>query len=243
MPEPDDNGPVLPPPRRRPRLRGAQVVVALLLALLGFSTAVQLRSNADSDTYAGARRGDLVQLLDSLDTANQRAQSQILQLEATRRELLDSSTKTRVALEEARLEADTLAILSGAVGATGPGVRITVEDPTGQVGASVMLNVIEELRDAGAEALQINDQVRVVAQTFFADDGEAITVDGIQVSPPYVIDAIGDASTLAVATSFPGGLEDVVATVGGTVTVEPLDAVEVTALSVSRDPDYARPTG
>ncbi|MDQ3628889.1 MAG: DUF881 domain-containing protein [Actinomycetota bacterium] len=241
MPETHDDAPVLPPPGHRSRYDRAQVVVALLLALLGFATTVQLRSNSADDTYAGTRRGDLVQLLDSLDTANQRAQSQILELEATRRELLDSSTQTQAALEEARQEADTLAILSGAVGATGPGVRITVDDPTGQVGASVMLNVIEELRDAGAEALEINDQVRVVAQTFFADDGEGITADGIQVSPPYAIDAIGDASTLAVATSFPGGLEDIVATVGGTVEVELVDEVEVTALSVSRDPDYARP--
>ncbi len=241
MPDTQDDGPALPAPGRRSRFDRAQVVVALLLAVLGFATTLQLRSNSVDDGYAGTRRGDLVQLLDSLDTANQRAQAQILELEATRRELLDSSTQTQAALEEARLEADTLAILSGAVGATGPGVRITVEDPTGQVGASVMLNVIEELRDAGAEALEINDQVRVVAQTFFADDGEGIIADGIQVSPPYVIDAIGDASTLSVATSFPGGLEDIVATVDGTVEVELLDDVEVAALSVSRDPDYARP--
>lgn len=241
MPEIQDDGPVLPPPGRRHRFDRAQVVVALLLAVLGFATVVQLRSTSTDDAYAGARRGDLVQLLDSLDTANQRAQSQIGDLQATRRELLDSSTQTEAALEEARREADTLAILSGAVGATGPGVRITVEDPTGQVGASVMLNVIEELRDAGAEAIEINDQVRVVAQTFFADDGEGITADGIQVSSPYVVDAIGDGQTLAVATTFPGGLEDIVATVDGTVEVEILDEVEVTALSVRRDPDYARP--
>jgi len=241
MPETHGDGPDLPPPAPRQRFDRAQVVAALLLALLGFATVVQLRSNSDDGAYAGARRGDLVQLLDSLDTANQRAQSQILELESTRRELLDSSTQTQAALEEARREADTLAILSGAVGATGPGVRITVEDPTGQVGASVMLNVIEELRDAGAEAMEINDQVRVVAQTFFADDGEGITADGIQVSPPYVIDAIGDAPTLSVATTFPGGLEDIVATVDGTVEVQVLEEVEVTALSVSREPDYARP--
>ncbi|MGI8986889.1 MAG: DUF881 domain-containing protein, partial [Nocardioidaceae bacterium] len=241
VPEPHEEGPLLPPPCSLSRVPRPQVVVALLLAVLGFATALQLRSNSVDDGYAGTRRGDLVQLLDSLDTANQRAQSQILELEATRRELLDSSTQTQAALEEARLEVDTLAILSGAVGATGPGVRIVVEDPTGQVGASVMLNVIEELRDAGAEAMEINDQVRVVAQTFFADDGEGMTVDGIQASPPYVIDAIGDASTLAVATSFPGGLEDIVATVDGTVEVQVLDEVEVTALSVSREPDYARP--
>jgi uncharacterized protein YlxW (UPF0749 family) len=114
MPETHDDGPILPAPGSRALVSRAQVVVALLLAVLGFATALQLRSNSVDDGYAGTRRGDLVQLLDSLDTANQRAQSQILELEATRRELLDSSTQTQAALEEARLEVDTLAILSGA---------------------------------------------------------------------------------------------------------------------------------
>ena len=41
-----------------------------------------------------------------------------------------------------------------------------------------MLDTVEELRTAGAEAMQINGQVRVVAQTSFEDAVGGFSVDG-----------------------------------------------------------------
>jgi uncharacterized protein YlxW (UPF0749 family) len=204
---------------------------------------VQLRLAGDDGAYAGTRRGDLVNLLDSLDTAKDRADRQLRELEATRNELLSNSTATRAALEQARAEAETLAVLSGSVAATGPGVRITIEDPDSALSSSDLLNTVQELRDAGAEVIEINDQVRVVAQTYFVDDGDVISADGIPIAPPYVVEAIGDPPTMSTAASFPGGLADVVEAVGGTVEVTQEERLEVTALSVRRDADYARPAG
>jgi uncharacterized protein YlxW (UPF0749 family) len=220
-----------------------QLIVGILLGLLGFAIAVQLRLAGDDGAYAGTRRGDLVNLLDSLDTAKDRADRQLRELEATRNELLSNSTSTRAALEQARAEAETLAVLSGSVAATGPGVRITIEDPDSALSSSDLLNTVQELRDAGAEVIEINDQVRVVAQTYFVDDGDVISADGIPIAPPYVVEAIGDPPTMSTAASFPGGLADVVEAVGGTVEVTQEERLEVTALSVRRDADYARPAG
>jgi len=224
---------------RRPS-RG-QVLVAVPLAVLGFAAAVQVGANNADGVYPGARRGDLVELLDSLDAANSRAQQQIAELEATRRELESTTDTRRAALEEAREEATTLAILAGTVPATGPGVVIRIDDPDGAVGAATMLNAIQELRDAGAEAIEINDSARVVAQTYFADGDNSLTVDGDALQPPYVIDAIGSSATLAVAVKFPGGLEDEVQALGGTVEVEETDAVDVTSLAEEPVPEYAQP--
>ena len=58
-----------------------------------------------------------------------------------------------------------LRILTGTVAATGPGVTLTIDDPDGSVTAATLLDGVEELRDAGAEAIEINDSVRVVAST------------------------------------------------------------------------------
>jgi uncharacterized protein YlxW (UPF0749 family) len=120
-------------------------------------------------------------------------------------------------------------------------VLITIEDPEGSLSSSELLNTMQELRAAGAEVIEINDQVRVVAQTSFADDGDEVVADGIPIAPPYVIEAIGDPSTMSTAASFPGGLRDVVEAIGGKVDVQERDSLEVTALSVRREPDYARP--
>ena len=62
-----------------------------------------------------------------------------------------------------------LGILAGTVPATGPGVTITIDDPDGAVTRPTLLDGVEELRDAGAEAIEINDSVRVVASTSFTD--------------------------------------------------------------------------
>ncbi|MBA2456423.1 MAG: DUF881 domain-containing protein [Nocardioidaceae bacterium] len=238
----------MPEPRRR-SLRSAltsrpawgQALVAVLLGALGFAAALQVRVNDAEGVYPGARRGDLIELLDSLDAANARAEKQINELETTKRELQTSTTASQTALLEARREASTLAILAGTVPARGPGVVIRINDPEAAVSAVTMLNAIEELRDAGAEAIEINNSARVVAQTYFAVSDGTLTIDGAEVRPPYVIDAVGSAATLSVAVGFPGGLQDEVQALGGSVTVEQTDALDVTALAEERTPEYAQP--
>ncbi len=219
----------------------AQIPVAILLGVLAFGVVVQGRTVSDSGDFAGARRGDLIQLLDSLDAARDRAETQLQDLQSKKRELENSSTRTQVALQDARDEANTLAILSGTVGATGPGIEIRIDDPANQVGASTLLNVIEELRDAGAEAIEINDTARVVAQTYLADDADGISVDGTVVKPPFNIDVIGHPHTLSEAVEFPGGVTEIVESLGGSVDVNERATVNVTSLAVRREPQYAQP--
>jgi uncharacterized protein YlxW (UPF0749 family) len=219
----------------------AQIPVAILLGVLAFGVVVQGRTVSDSGDFAGARRGDLIQLLDSLDATRDRAETQLQDLESKKRELQNSSTRTQVALQDARDEASTLAILSGTVGATGPGIEIRIDDPANQVGASTLLNVIEELRDAGAEAIEINNTARVVAQTYLSDETDGISVDGTVVNAPFEIDVIGHPHTLSEAVEFPGGVTEIVESLGGSVDVNERETVNVTSLAVRREPQYAQP--
>jgi uncharacterized protein YlxW (UPF0749 family) len=225
----------------RSRPGRGKIIAGVLLAILGFGAVAQGRAVSEPNDYAGARRGDLIQLLDSLDAARDRAEEDIRRLEAERLQLQNSSTRTQAALRGAREEASALAILSGTVGATGPGIVIRIDDPSGQVSAATLLNVIEELRDAGAEAIEINDSARVVAQTYLADHTDGVSVDGTVVSPPFIIDAIGSPHTLSEAVEFPGGVADIVEGLGGSVQVEERDTVDVTSLAVRREPEYAQP--
>jgi uncharacterized protein YlxW (UPF0749 family) len=218
-----------------------QIIVAILMAVLGFGAVVQGHAVSEPGEYAGTRRGDLIQLLDSLDDARDRAESDLRALQERKAQLEDSSTRTQAALREAREQASALAILSGTVGASGPGIVIRIDDPADQVGASTLLNVIEELRDAGAEAIEINHTARVVAQTYFADESDGVSVDGTTVSAPFIVDVIGDAHTLGEAVEFPGGVAEIVESLGGSVDVEERDTVDITSLAVRREPEYAQP--
>ncbi len=253
MPDPAPE-PAPEPADGRTRLRAAlrtrpgrgQAVAGVLLALLGFAAAVQVSHVRSDDPYSGARRDDLVQLLQTLADAQDRAAEQLSELQDTRDALEESTDQSAAALEEAERQLAALRILSGAVGATGPGVEITIDDPDGTVGARTLLNAIEELRDAGAEAIEINDEARVVAQTYLTDgadltDGELV-IGGRTVSAPYVVDAIGDTDTLAEAVVFRGGLTDEVVALGGTVTVDKPDEIEITSLAPEPDTEFAEPS-
>lgn len=223
------------------RPSGSRVAVAVLLAALAFAMTVQIRQD-ESDDYATARGAELVELLKGLDAANQRLSTQIDDLTATRDDLLTSTRRSVDAQEQARDRAEQLSILAGTSGATGPGVELTIDDPDHAIDAATLLDAVEELRDAGAEAIVVNGTARVVAQTYFLDDGDAVRVAGREVGRPFVIEAIGDPATLASAVRFRGGLTDRVENRGGSATVEQRDRVTITALADLKSPEYARPT-
>ena len=224
---------------RRPTV--SQLVVAILIGGLAFAVIVQIRDN-DNDDYSGVRGDDLVVLLKSLDAANERLGTQIDDLTATRNDLLSSTQRSENAEKEAKLRAEELAILAGTSGATGPGVEVVISDPDKDVDASSLLEAVEELRDAGAEAIAINGVARVVAQTYFLDDDDEIRVGGREVKRPYVIEAIGSPSTLAGAVRFPGGLIEKISNRGATATVTKKDKVTITALADIKTPEYAQPS-
>jgi uncharacterized protein YlxW (UPF0749 family) len=210
------------------------------MVLVGFGLVLQVRTTHSANDFAGARRGDLVELLDSLEAASQRTQSQIDSLEETKASLQSDTNRNQAALDAAREQVQVLGILAGTIPAQGPGVRITIADPSNAIGSSTLLNALEELRDAGAEAIELNDSVRVVAQTALVDLDNGVEVDGVQLQQPYVIEAIGSAHTLHAAVMFPGGLRDEVETFGATVKVRELSDVEIASLHQVEQPQYAQ---
>ena len=241
--ESSDRAEDLAPESPRPvvRQRSRQLLTAALLALLAFTVTVQLGQD-EADGYQNLRSVELVELLKTLDATNGRLSDQIEDLTATRDDLRTSTDASETAQKEAQRRLDDLSILAGTVGATGPGVRLTVADPDGTIGASLLLDTVQELRDAGAEAIVINGFARVVARTWFADDDESggVLVSGKAVEGPYVIEAIGDPATMAPAIDFRGGIADRVESRGGTLSVERVDVITITALADVVTPEYAR---
>jgi uncharacterized protein YlxW (UPF0749 family) len=231
----------LPAPSRRGRLSRfskAQLLVAVLVAALGFAIVVQLRQT-EQQGLATLRQSDLVRILDDVGDRRDRLAAEASDLESQRRELTDVRTGDQAALDAARARAMTLGILAGTVAAKGPGVEVYITDPRSTVRAATLLDMVQELRDAGAEAIQIG-AARVVASTAFSDIRGGVAVDNLVLSAPYTVTAIGDGQTMATALEIPGG---VIASMpeGAHATVATREEVEVTALHAMPDPAYARP--
>jgi uncharacterized protein YlxW (UPF0749 family) len=103
----------------------------------------------------------------------------------------------------------------------------------GNLTAATLIDAIQELRDAGATAIQISDRglaVRLVASSWFADSDSGITVSGTALQVPVTISVIGDPSVLGPAMEIPGGLVDTVGSGGGVVTISESDNVDISAI-------------
>ncbi|MFF6909858.1 DUF881 domain-containing protein [Streptomyces sp. NPDC012389] len=222
-----------------PRVSRAQLIVAVLLFGLGLGLAIQVRSTSDDSTLRGARQEDLVRILDEVDDRTQRLEDEKQRLDAQRTELENSSDQAEEARKQTLEKERQLGILAGTVAAHGPGITLTISDPSGAVAADKLLDTIQELRAAGAEAIEVNG-VRVVANTYFAGGGGDIQVDGKKIEAPYEFKVIGKPQDLEPALNIPGGVVQTLEKEQATAVVERSDDIVVDALRAAKRPDYAR---
>lgn len=230
-------------PVRRPASRQASAaVIGVLTLLLGFAIAVQVHANSSADALGQLRDDELIGILDDQNARADRLRGQIAQLQTDLAQLQDSGNRSAAARAQVTQQAKALGVLLGTLPATGPGVVVTVSDPAGRLGGEDLLDVVEELRGAGAEAIQVDDQ-RLGATSAFTGADRAIALDGRRLTAPYRVVAIGDPKTLDTALNIPGGIAAVVRSAGGALTVTERRDV---AISVTRSLPrnrYARPSG
>lgn len=226
------------PSRARPW--SASLLIGVLCALLGFALAVQLRTVDSDEGLTGAREEDLARILADLQSRQDRLRSEIGEQQDLLEQLGSGEDSAAAAVEEARRQAEALAILNGTVAAEGPGLTITIRDPDSNIDSSILLDAIQELRGAGAETMQVAG-VRIGLTSALVGEAGRVRIDGIEVEAPYVIVAIGDSQTLATAMQIPGGVEDKVIQEGGSIDIVSADQVLVDALRPLEVPEYAEP--
>ncbi|MEV8591288.1 DUF881 domain-containing protein [Streptomyces sp. NPDC051180] len=222
-----------------PRVTRAQLIVALLLFVLGLGLAIQVSSTSENSALRGARQEDLVRILDELDDRTERLEDEQARLEKQRSELESSSDQAEEARRQTQEKEQQLGILAGTVAAEGPGITLTIGDPGGAVESDMLLDAIQELRAAGAEAIQVNG-VRVVADSYFTGSGEDMRIDGTKVAAPYVFKVIGKPEDLEPALNIPGGVVQTLEKEQATATVERSAKIVVDALRPAKRPDYAQ---
>lgn len=117
-------------------------------------------------------------------------------------------------------ELQKVKLYAGLTDTEGPGIVLTLRDSVKRPPANRSLDaekylihdvdlqqVVHELFASGAEAIAIRDQ-RVTSRTAIRCVGPTIQVNGVPVSPPYTVQAIGDPATLVGGLSLPYGILD-----------------------------------
>lgn len=222
----------------RPRLTKANILATLLAMLLGFGMVTQVQQYRSSG-LENMRQEDLVTLLDGVNQQSGRLGSEIDRLTRTR-DSLKAGGGDAAAIKAAEDRLSALGVLAGTVAASGPGIQMEITDPGLKLAPTNILDTVEELRDAGAEALQIGN-VRVVASTWFGvSTGGKLVVDGHELDSPYVLTAIGDPHTMSTALAIPGGVLETLRQLGIATTVTSKQSIAVTALRSTNTPGYAQ---
>ncbi len=224
----------------KPRSTKRQLTVGLLCTVLGFAAVSSVRTASSDNALSSARDSELVQILDDLTQRRIRLEDETQALTSARDALMAGSAEQVIAQTRDRVQA--LSILAGTVPVYGPGAIIQLRDPLGVLDASTLLDLVEELRDAGAEAVAINSR-RVVMNSWFADGrATGIVLSGVLIRAPYVITAIGDSDTMAAALDIPGGIADAVSAAGAHFTISKLQDVTIDTIVQAQKPRYSATT-
>ena len=154
--------------------------------------------------------------------------------------LKDTADKNEKAAEIAKQNAESNGILSGRLPVSGEGVVISISKGSKQdIDASILFTLLEELRNSGAEVIEIND-IRVITSTYISDSADGLSCDGANINAPFIIKAIGDSDNLQNAVNLAGGVGSrLKVKYGSTVSIAPSDKVEITSTRSAPQYTYA----
>ena len=222
------------------RDRRSQATVAVVAFILGLLVVVQLRGQAGGSALASKSAQDLTTLVANLNTENDRLRSEIstlqIQLDELRADRAVGATSVgQLASDLARVRA-----WAGLDPIAGRGIEIRV---AGEIDAGAVDDLLNELRNAGAEAIAIED-IRVIQRTTVSGVPGALDVDGVLLRDPFTIRAIGKPETLVGSLTRAGGIVAQLSATnpGASVEVTPDDR-PMTLPATRRDllPDHGHP--
>lgn len=183
------------------RMRRGQLTLAIVCLLFGIALMMQLRTQnrlrqsatVESSTDLAAIAGDLY---DNNTTLRQEV-DKLLNQQLTYQESAASNKQV-----DMQREVEQLQTFNGVVPVTGPGIELSIDSALRPVDVEDLLN---ELRNAGAEAISIGGQ-RVVYNTSIGGSPGHVTVDGVVTRSPLVFNAIGAPDVLDRALARKGGM-------------------------------------
>jgi uncharacterized protein YlxW (UPF0749 family) len=184
------------------------LLIAIVTGMVGFLLVSQIRGTQPFRQQLQAENeGDLTRILASLSTEADSLRDEISSLKLQLLTLQTSNQRDSSAAAAADDQLKALEVLSGTVAVTGPGITLTIDDPSRAVAYDTMIDIVQELRDAGAEAIGVND-VRVGVTSSFAERDGKVALDDTALSAPFRVNAIGQGATLEGGLKIPGGAID-----------------------------------
>ncbi len=217
---------------------GAQVslfAVALLIGVLGVG---QLNSQARPTEISSLSAQELSTLIETLTTRNRELRIGLADIREQLREYEVSGPRGQSALQVSREDLRRITAFGGLAAVDGQGLRMNVD---GDLDAIALNDLINELRNAGAEAIAVDD-VRITARSVAIQGPRSLQIDGVDVGRRFTLRAIGSPDGLLSAMQRPGGIiSQLKLFISATILIRQEEAVELPASEVSLLPEAGQP--
>jgi Uncharacterized protein conserved in bacteria len=220
------------------RLR-SQLTIASVALVLGLLVVVQLRSQAESSGLAQLSSQDLTVLVANLNARNDQLRREASSLEGELATLKANQSRGDVSVDEITADLERVRAYAGLEPVTGPGVTISIH---GAIDGGGVEELVNELRNAGAEAIAAGD-VRVVTGIVVTGAAGEAQIDGALLGDVFDLTAIGAPDKLTGSLTRSGG---VIAQLAATqpdviLTVTPVDRLELPATTRTLVPAHGHP--
>jgi len=221
---------------RKPANQLSIAVVAMILRLL---LVIQFRSQSAGTGLEAQSAQDLTVLVANLNTRNDQLRAEVATTEGELADLQSARSRGESSADQLRLDLSRVRAWAGLDAVTGSGIRVTV---TGSIAGSAVEDLLNELQNAGAEALAVSD-VRVVPGTVVAGNPGALSVENTALDDPFEVTALGNPETLTGSLTRAGGIvSQLAATFPDTqITVLPMDLVAIPATARNLIPAHGTP--
>lgn len=196
--------------RGRPLFRPQWAIsMAIALAVIGFVATAQWNSSLARTEFISSAQGVLVNRAEQLQAEQGRLLTEIEAAEGELQSLLDRALGSEAELERQAERLLEARVAAGTHDVRGPGVVVEISDslravPPGAVRENYLVldsdlrDIVSALWASGAEAISISGSltagaptVRLVSTTAIVGAGGGIFVNGVPLSPPFRVQAIG----------------------------------------------------
>ena len=227
------------------------ITLGIMCFLLTIALCVQIKTmNSANSTVSQSLadnelRDEVLRMKEKYDNAYRDLANAQKELEKVRQEATQNDS-TAEAKEQALRENN---MILGRTDVQGEGVEVILEDAASTSSSLNALDqiihfsdiqlVVNELANAGAEAIEINGQ-RLVNTSSITCEGNIIRINGERIGTPFYIRAIGSQSRLYGALTRAGSILDAIAYYGNRAEVTKVDNIVISRYSGTLNYEYLK---
>jgi uncharacterized protein YlxW (UPF0749 family) len=216
----------------------AQISLFAVGLLVGLLLIGQLRSQERPTEVSSLSAQELSQLIETLSNRNAELRIALSDQNDTLSEYEAAGPVGQSALQVSREELARIAAFGGLAPVTGEGITLEVE---GDLDAIALNDLLNELRNAGAEALAV-DQIRITHRSVAAQGPTSLLVDDLPVGRRFTVRAIGSPEGLLSTIERPGGIiAQLEQFIDASIVATQSDDLELPATRADLAPQVAQP--